>query len=283
MSKAANILRVALLQLRASKDKTANVLNAVSKIELAVKEHKPRLITLPECFNCPYGTKYFREYAEHIPDGYTSQQLSKAALDNQIYLIGGTIPELGENDAIYNTCTVWGPNGELLAKHRKMHLFDIDVKGGIRFKESETLSAGNDFTIVNVDGHKIGIGICYDIRFEEMARLYRNNGCEMIVYPAAFNMTTGPLHWELLQRARANDNQLFVVTTSPARDTSAEYVAYGHSMIVDPWAKVQKTADENEQILVDDIDFSLVEQVRQQIPVFSQRRLDLYGTEKKSK
>lgn len=274
-------MRLALLQLKGSSDKTANVANALSKIESAVKEHKPRLITLPECFNCPYGTKYFREYAESIPDGYTSQQLSKAAADHQVYIVGGTIPELGENDRIFNTCTVWGPNGDLLAKHRKMHLFDIDVKGGMRFKESETLSAGNDFTTIVVDGHKIGIGICYDIRFEEMARLYRNEGCEMIIYPAAFNLTTGPLHWELLQRARANDNQLYVVTTSPARDPSADYIAYGHSMIVDPWAKVLKSAGEGEETLTADIDFSLVDQVRQQIPIFSQRRVDLYSTDKK--
>lgn len=274
-------MRLALLQLKGSSDKAANVANALSIIESAVKEHKPRLITLPECFNCPYGTKYFREYAESIPNGYTSQQLSKAAADHQVYIVGGTIPELGENDRIFNTCTVWGPNGDLLAKHRKMHLFDIDVKGGMRFKESETLSAGNDFTTIVVDGHKIGIGICYDIRFEEMARLYRNEGCEMIIYPAAFNLTTGPLHWELLQRARANDNQLYVVTTSPARDPSADYIAYGHSMIVDPWAKVLKSAGEGEETLTADIDFSLVDQVRQQIPVFSQRRLDLYSTEKK--
>lgn len=275
-------MRLALLQLKGSSDKAANVANALSKIEAAVKEHKPRLITLPECFNCPYGTKYFREYAESIPDGYTSQQLSKAALDHQVYIVGGTIPELGENDRIFNTCTVWGPNGNLLAKHRKMHLFDIDVKGGMRFKESETLSAGNDFTTIVIDGHKIGIGICYDIRFEEMARLYRNEGCEMIIYPAAFNLTTGPLHWELLQRARANDNQLYVVTTSPARDPTADYVAYGHSMIVDPWAKVLKAAGDGQETITADIDFTLVEQVRQQIPVFGQRRIDLYSTDKKS-
>lgn len=275
-------MRLALLQLKGTSDKAANVANALSKIETAVKEHKPRLITLPECFNCPYGTKYFREYAESIPDGYTSQQLSKAALDHQVYIVGGTIPELGENDRIFNTCTVWGPNGNLLAKHRKMHLFDIDVKDGMRFKESETLTAGNDFTTIVIDGHKIGIGICYDIRFEEMARLYRNEGCEMIIYPAAFNLTTGPLHWELLQRARANDNQLYVVTTSPARDPNADYVAYGHSMIVDPWAKVLKAAGDGEETITADIDFTLVEQVRQQIPVFSQRRIDLYSTEKKT-
>ncbi|XP_030376444.1 omega-amidase NIT2 [Scaptodrosophila lebanonensis] len=283
MNKSNSIMRLALLQLKGSKDKTANVQNAISKIEAAVKEHKPRLITLPECFNCPYGTKYFREYSERIPDGYTSQQLSGIAKKHNIYIIGGTIPELGENDAIYNTCTVWDPSGQLIGKHRKMHLFDIDVKGGVRFKESETLSSGDDFCVINIDGRKIGVGICYDIRFEEMARLYRNEGCEMIVYPAAFNMTTGPLHWELLQRSRANDNQLFVVTTSPARDTSADYVAYGHSMIVDPWAKVLKSAGVDEETLVADVDFSLVEQVRQQIPIFTQRRLDLYGTQRRAK
>ncbi|XP_037723444.1 omega-amidase NIT2-like [Drosophila subpulchrella] len=278
MSKASKIMRLVLLQLKDFKDKAANVQNAVSKIEAAVKEHSPRLITLPEYFNSPFPV-----HSESIPDGSTSQQLSSLAKKHQIYIVGGTIPELGENDAIYNTCTVWSPTGELVAKHRKMHLFDVDIKGGIRYKESETFSAGNDFTIIDIDGHRIGIGICYDIRFEEMARLYRNAGCEMIIYPASFNMTTGPLHWELLQRARANDNQLFVVTNSLARDPSAGYVAFGHSMVVDPWSKVQQTARTGEETVVADIDFSLVEQVRQQIPVFAQRRLDLYATEWKTK
>ncbi|XP_037822396.1 omega-amidase NIT2 [Lucilia sericata] len=275
------IMRLALLQLKGSKDKLANIKNASAKIREAVQEHKPRLITLPECFNCPYGTKYFREYAETIPNGETSQQLSQLAKELGVYIVGGTIPEMGENDKIYNTCTIWSPEGKLLAKHRKMHLFDIDVKGGIRFKESETLSPGQEFTIIEVDGHKIGIGICYDIRFEEMAKIYRKAGCEMLIYPAAFNMTTGPLHWELLQRSRANDNQLYVVTTSPARDETAEYVAYGHSMVIDPWAKVLKSAKEGEETVIADIDFSVVEKVREQIPVFSQRRLELYETLKK--
>ncbi|TMW48706.1 hypothetical protein DOY81_006189 [Sarcophaga bullata] len=275
------IMRLALVQLKGSKDKLANIQNASQKIREAVEQHKPRLVTLPECFNSPYGTKYFREYAEAIPTGDTSQKLSELAKELGVYIVGGTIPELGENNEVYNTCTVWSPEGKLIAKHRKMHLFDIDVKGGIRFKESETLSPGNQFTIIEVDGHKIGIGICYDMRFDEMAKIYRKAGCEMLIYPAAFNMTTGPLHWELLQRSRANDNQLYVVTTSPARDESAEYVAYGHSMVVDPWAKVMKSAKEEEETVIADIDFSIVEQVRQQIPVFSQRRVELYETVKK--
>ncbi|KAM7363067.1 omega-amidase NIT2 [Cochliomyia hominivorax] len=275
------IMRLALLQLKGSKDKLANINHAAQKIREAVQQHQPRLLVLPECFNCPYGAKYFREYSEFVPSGQTSQRLSELAKQLKVYIVGGTIPELGENDKIYNTCTVWSPEGTLVAKHRKMHLFDVDVKGGIRFKESETLSAGSDFTIIEIDGHKIGFGICYDIRFEEMAKIYRKAGCEMLIYPAAFNMTTGPLHWELLQRSRANDNQLYVVTTSPARDETADYIAYGHSMVVDPWAKVLKSAKEGEETVVVDIDFSIVQQVREQIPVFTQRRVELYETIKK--
>jgi len=171
------VMRLALLQLKGTKDKIANVENALTKIETVMRDvNKPEMITLPECFNSPYGTKYFREYAETIPDGYTSKQLSEAAKKHQVYIIGGTIPESGEHDCIYNTCTIWSPQGDLIAKHRKMHLFDIDVKGGIRFKESETLTGGSEFTIVEILGHKIGVGVCYDIRFEEMARIYRNEG-----------------------------------------------------------------------------------------------------------
>ena len=118
---------------------------------------------------------------------------------------------------LYNTCLVYGPDGALLAKHRKVHLFDIDIPGEITFKESETLTGGDKGTVVDTPVGRIGVGICYDIRFPELAMLYARQGCQMILYPGAFNMTTGPLHWELLQRARAVDNQVFVMTCSPAR------------------------------------------------------------------
>lgn len=251
-----SVIRFALLQLRSGKDKLWNLDNMTKRVLDAVKVHQPRVVTLPECFNSPYGTQYFHEYAECVPSGKTCQRLAQLAKDCNIYIVGGTIPEIDETShpqLLYNTCTIWSPQGELLAKHRKMHLFDIDIKGSIRFKESETLSAGNDFTMVEIEGHRVGIGICYDIRFEEMARVYRNEGCEMLIYPAAFNMTTGPLHWELLQRARANDNQLFVLTTSPARDVESSYIAYGHSMVVDPWAKIICKATEQEETLITDI------------------------------
>jgi omega-amidase len=121
------------------------------------------------------------------------------------------------------------------------------------FRESDTLSAGDALTIFEALGWKIGIGICYDIRFEEMARLYRNSGCNLLVYPAAFNMTTGPLHWSLLQRSRANDNQLYVACVSPARCEDADYVAWGHTQLTSPWAEVLAELGADEDMIVKDI------------------------------
>jgi omega-amidase len=132
-------------------------------------------------------------------------------------------------------------------------LFDIDIPNGITFKESEVLTGGNKFTVFEINKCRIGVGICYDMRFDELSRIYRNKGCDMLVYPGAFNMKTGPLHWELLARARANDNQLFVASVSPARDVNADYVAWGHSLVVDPWGKVLQSASETETTIVQDI------------------------------
>lgn len=280
MQAAARSLRIALVQFKGGINKTENVQRACDFIRRAVKDHSPKVVALPECFNSPYGTKYFEEYAEIIPTGETSCRLSEIAKELGVYIVGGTIPERADNK-IYNTCTIWSPTGNLINTYRKVHLFDIDVKGGIRFKESDVLSAGDSLTVIEIDGIKIGLGICYDIRFEELARIYRNKGCEVLLYPGAFNMTTGPMHWELLARARANDNQLYVATISPARDVNAGYVAWGHSMIVDPWGKIVQSATEDEGIVAAELDLNLVSQVRQQIPVGMQRRHDLYETVEK--
>jgi omega-amidase len=251
MDKLARTLRIGCVQLKVGANKTVNVTNALNKIREA-KLKGAELVCLPECFNSLYGTKYFDEYAETIP-GETTNLLSEIAKELQIYLVGGTIPERDNTGKLYNTSTVWGKSGELLAKYRKMHLFDISIPGGITFKESDALSSGNDLAIFDIGDFKIGLGICYDIRFEELAKLYRKKGCNMIIYPGAFNMTTGPLHWELLARGRAVDNQVYTAIVSPARDTNADYIAYGHSMVVDPWAKVIHSAGSEEEVFVVDL------------------------------
>jgi len=143
------------------------------------------------------------------------------------------------------------------------------------------LSPGNALTTFNVGDVKVGLGICYDVRFGEMARLYSKQGCHLLLYPGAFNMTTGPLHWELLQRARAVDNQLYFSMISPARVEGSGYVAYGHSMLVDPWGKIIVSAQTGEEIIYGDVDLEVVKNMRQQIPVLTQLRKDLYDTVKK--
>lgn len=267
---------LAVIQLKVSESKVENIRKATKLIKEA-KDRGSKIIALPECFNSPYGTSYFKEYAEEIPSGETSKALSAAAKENQVYLVGGSIPE-SDGSAWYNTCTVWSPQGDLIAKHRKVHLFDIDIPNGIRFKESDILSPGNSLTTFQTDFCKIGLGICYDLRFEEMARVYRNQDCDMILYPGAFNMTTGPMHWDLLLRCRAVDNQVFVAGIAPATDKTAKYVSYGHSVVISPWGKTVEKAEHDEAVLYAEINLSEVENMRQQIPTSFQRRLDIYET-----
>ncbi|TSK42073.1 Omega-amidase NIT2 [Bagarius yarrelli] len=123
---------------------------------------------------------------------------------------------------------------------------------------------------------KVGVGICYDIRFAELAQIYARKGCQLLVYPGAFNLTTGPAHWELLQRARALDNQVYVATASPARDESASYVAWGYSSVVNPWGEVITKAGSDESVVYADIDLQYLADIRQQIPITTQRRNDIY-------
>ncbi len=183
--------RLALVQLAVGANKAQNLKNAAGKVREAAAGGA-NIVSLPECFNSPYGTQYFEEYAEAVPDGESCDALRNMAKENKVYLVGGSIPER-DDGSTYNTATVWSPEGKMLAKHRKVHLFDIDVPGKITFKESEVLKAGNAFTSFETSfGAKVGVGICYDIRFADMAQVYaRDHGCHMIVYPGAFNMTTG--------------------------------------------------------------------------------------------
>lgn len=272
-------------------------------------------MALPECFNCPYGTSFFPAYAETIP-GTTTDALAQvraflfflvlstflaqptlpfppppanhqAAADANVYVIGGSIPEQ-DGDRIFNSCAVFSPTGDIIAKHRKVHLFDIDVPGKITFKESTTLTAGDAITVFDTPMCRFGVAICYDIRFPELTRLCADQvicgvqlavvlssscavltgssdpvpsqGCAVMCFPGAFNMTTGPAHWELLLRARfvcaqflvtfpisasmpltlplphrAVDNQMYVAGISPARDLEHSYHAWGHSTLVSPW------------------------------------------------
>jgi len=231
-------------------------------------------VILPEIFNAPYSNEGFVKYAECV-GGKTYNTLAALAKEYGVYLVAGSIPER-DGDKIYNTAFVFSPKGEQIARHRKAHLFDIDVIGGQRFCESDTLTPGDEVTVFDTPFGKIGLCICFDIRFPDLSMAMAKRGARVIIVPAAFNMTTGPLHWELLFRARAVDNQVFTVGVAPARNDNASYVSYGNSIVVSPMGKVLERLDEKAQAKIVEIELSEVESVRAQIPVLSARREELY-------
>lgn len=280
----AQSLNVALIQLKAGADKAANLTKVTKFIDSAVKTStvgKLHVVVLPECFNSPYAVDQFRNYAEQIPAGETTSLLSSLAKKHEVFIVGGSIPELDkESDKVFNTSLTFSPEGEIIAKHRKVHLFDIDIPGGITFKELVTLSAGEKATVFKLgDFGNVGLGICYDIRFPELAMIASRSPYNSFAmfYPGAFNTTTGPLHWHLLAKARAVDNEMFSVLCSPARDVGGDgYQAYGHSLVVDPYGKVVAEAGEGEEILFATLDKDLLPKVREGIPVHYQRKFDVY-------
>ena len=222
-------------------------------------------VMLPEIFTCPYDNSCFPQFAE-IDEGETFRFLSDLARERKAYVIGGSIPEL-DDGKIYNTSYVFDRCGELIGKHRKIHLFDIDVKGGQYFKESDVLSPGREITVFDTEFGRMGVCICFDIRFPDLFIKMREAGVKMVFIPAAFNMTTGPAHWETLFKSRALDQQIYVLGCSPARDEGASYVAYGHSVLTDPWGSVVCKLGAEEGILSAQIDFGYVDSVREQIPL----------------
>ena len=266
-------MRVALIQMAVTADKPQNIETACGKIREAAG-HGADVAVLPEMFCCPYENSCFRPYGE-AENGPDQAALSALAAELGIYIVGGSIPELAAGN-VYNTSFVYDRRGRRIARHRKVHLFDIDVAGGQRFRESDTLSPGNEITTFETEFGTCGLCICFDLRFEELARCMCLQGAKVLFVPAAFNMTTGPAHWELLFRQRAVDNQCFTVGVSPARDETAGYVAYGNYIAVDPWGTVLCRAGAEEAILCTDLDLTRIDDVRAQLPILSARRTDLY-------
>ncbi|KAI2640304.1 carbon-nitrogen hydrolase [Xylaria nigripes] len=284
-------IKLACVQLASGADKTANLAHAREKV-LEAAQTGAKLVVLPECFNSPYGCDYFPSYAETLLPSPPSREqapsfhaLSSMAAEAKVFLVGGSIPE-AEPDSkqsgtasrkYYNTSLIFGPDGALLASHRKVHLFDIDIPGKITFRESDVLTAGNKLTLVDLPGYgRIAVAICYDVRFPELATIAARRGAFALIYPGAFNLTTGPMHWRLLGQARAMDNQCYVALCSPARDMSASYHAWGHSMIVDPLAEVVVEAGESETTVSWELDGAKIRETRKNIPITSQRRFDVY-------
>ncbi|KAF8660734.1 hypothetical protein HU200_057476 [Digitaria exilis] len=269
--------QVALCQLLVSPDKEENLARARARIEAAA-DAGAMLIVMPEIWSCPYSLETLPSDAEDIDGGASPSisMLSEVAAARKITIVGGSIPEKASGK-VFNTCCVIGPDGHILAKHRKLHLFEIDIPGDIKFKESDAFTGGQEPTVVDTDVGRIGIGICHDIRFPELAMLYRSR--EKYFFPSsAFNMSTGELLWDLMQKSRAVDNQLFVATCSPARDPDAkpQYIIWGHSSLIGPFGEVLAAAGHEETTAIGEIDLSMIQSTRESLPLEMQSRGDLY-------
>lgn len=265
-------MKLGLIQMPVHADKMQNAEYAAKEIA-RVKALGAELAVLPEMFCCPYQNDCFRPYAEP-QGGPVWQRMRAAARENEIYLAAGSMPEL-DGDKVYNTSFVFDPCGNQIARHRKMHLFDINTPTQ-RFFESDTLAAGNEVTVFDSPFGKIGLAICFDIRFPEQFRLMALAGARLILVPAAFNMTTGPVHWEICYRIRAIDNQVFMVGVSSARDPEFSYVAYGNSLVVSPWGDILGRFDEKAASAVFEIDLDETARTRGQLPLLSGLRGDVY-------
>lgn len=265
---------VAAVQFCANEDKARNLKLASRFIDDAVKDGAD-VVVLPEMFNCCGHIKIMVENAEEIP-GDTINSLSGKARTHGIYIVCGSIFEKVEKDKVHNTSVIVGKSGEILAKYAKIHLFDVDIQGKIRYKESENVVAGQRIVTVNMGSVEAGLSICYDLRFCELFRSLALNGAKIIFIPSAFTSTTGEYHWEPLIKARAIENQVFVVAANQIGTSPNNITCYGKSMIVDPWGRVLAKAKDEENVITAEIDLSLLEEVRAEIPLFEHRRTDLY-------
>lgn len=264
--------KIALCQLRTELERERTMAKARDFVRRAA-DAGADIAVLPEMFNCPYDRAYFKEFAR-LGHEETVAALSGWAKETGLLLVGGSVPER-EGEKLYNTCFVFDGTGRQIARHRKVHLFDIDVPG-MRFRESATFTTGDQVTVFDTRFGKMGAAVCFDLRFPELFRAMANRGARLIFLPAQFNRTTGPAHWELSLRARALDNQVFLAAASAARYEGFSYECWGHSTAVGPYGEILASCGDEEALLLAEIDFARVDQVRRQLPTSQHLRRDVY-------
>ena len=268
--------RLAACQMNSQDDKTANLATAERLIDEAAGLGA-QMVGLPEMFNFLTVDDKMAEGAESI-DGPTAQFLQNKAREHHIYLHGGSIPTtIPDSDRIYNTTLVFDPTGEQIANYNKIHLFDIHVEGQSSYKESTRVAPGNEMVTFETEHAQMGLTICYDIRFPELYRALTLAGAKVIFQPAAFTLYTGKDHWETLIRARAIENQVYMVSPAQIGTHGDGKQCYGSTMIVDPWGSILARAPERECVIVAEVDLAAQEKTRAGLPSLQHRRVDVYG------
>jgi predicted amidohydrolase len=266
-------MRLAAVQMTSVDDLAANLLAAGSLVAEAAAAGA-ELVALPENF------AYLRREGLPIPcaqglDGEIVGFLREAARRHRVWLLGGSFPEVADEGRVFNTSLLLSPEGAIEAAYRKIHLFDVDLRpqGGAEFRESARIAPGQEVVVAKTPFGGLGLSICYDLRFPELYRAQSERGVRLLAVPAAFAVETGRDHWEVLLRARAIENQAFVVAPAQCGRHSPERSSYGRSLIVDPWGLVLARAPDRPCVIVADCDLAAQDRLRASLPALAHRRL----------
>jgi predicted amidohydrolase len=268
-------MRAAVIQLSSQDDVTKNLERVHALVGEAARAGA-ELVTLPENFAFMGEEQSKREIAESTEDGGgpITKAVTSAAQKSGVWVVAGGMPEAsGDAARPYNTSLLVSPDGIIVARYRKIHLFDVDLPDGTRLLESGATSAGADPVVATVDTVKVGMTICYDLRFPELYRRLVDQGVRIVTVPAAFTLTTGKDHWHVLLRARAIENQVFVVAPAQHGRHPRGRTTYGKSLIVDPWGDVLAQCGEGEGFALARLDFAAQDRVRASLPCLSHRRM----------
>ncbi|MBV9785722.1 MAG: carbon-nitrogen hydrolase family protein [Acidisphaera sp.] len=278
-------MRVSVVQMSPGDDKAANIAAAGGLIEAAVAADRPDLVSLPEMWSCLGGDREGKfAQAEALPPAGSNRSggpayefLRGIAREKRIHVHGGSIAEKPvDGDRLFNTTVVFDPEGHEIARYRKIHLFDIVTPDGVGYRESATFGSGERVVTVQAGGVKLGLAICYDLRFPELFLALRRAGAEVIFLPSAFTLQTGRDHWEPLIRARAIESQCWLVaaaTWGRFTDRGGDRFTFGHSLVCDPWGHVVAQASDGQGWATARIDQALTARVRRDMPVLEHRKL----------
>ncbi len=272
-------MRAACIQFQARAEKTRNLEDMAPLVAKAAGLGAD-VILLPEKWNAWLDGPGLRDQAERLDAGPTVEIMSDWARAHRVNLIGGSIAILGDGDRVGNVSIVYDREGSQTAAYTKIHLFDVDV-GGISYRESDGTEPGSEPVVAEIDGVRFGLTVCYDLRFPELYRaLALDGGATVLTVPSNFTLLTGMAHWELLLRARAVENQAFVLATGQhGYPGGLNKPSYGHSMIIDPWGTVLAQAPDGDGVIVADLDMAALADIRERLPALRHRRPETYGLE----
>jgi predicted amidohydrolase len=267
-------VRVAAVQLNSNGDKQRNLAAAERLVREAARAGA-EFIALPEKWNLLAGGEELVAGAELL-DGPSLSAARGWAADHGVHLLAGSISERGgEGERASNTSVLIDPDGEDVAVYRKIHMFDVDA-GGVSYRESEHERPGEEPVVASLGELTLGMTVCYDLRFPELFRILALRGARVIAVPSAFTLATGRDHWEVLLRARAIEDQVFVVAPNQSGEAPPHYSSFGRSMIVDPWGVVLATAPDGEGFVLADLDLAAQDRVRESLPSLANRQPGAY-------